>query len=267
MPQRVAESSIPGPLVRRPSVGPQATPGAAASRQSPAASGDESAVSTAASFLEQAKANASGQPASGDRALRVLDVIGSIVGLFVLSPIMVIAAVAIGLGSRGSVFYRQERIGRWGEPFIVLKLRTMGPGAEEDLAAMLSDPHFEAQWSETRKIADDPRITRIGRILRAADLDELPQLWNVLRGEMSLVGPRPVPAEEAERYGDALTDVLSVRPGLTGLWQVSGRNTVSYDRRIELDLEYVEDRSIPFNLQLMIKTVAQLVFRRGLPKA
>jgi len=198
-----------------------------------------------------------------DRALRALDVVGSGGGLVVTSPILVLAALVIRASSRGPAFYSQVRIGRDGEPFRCHKLRTMRSDAENQLARLLDRPEYVAQWRRSRKLSDDPRVTPIGRFLRSTDLDELPQLWNVLRGEMSLVGPRPVPADEAERYGPDLPRVLSVRPGMTGLWQVGGRHRVSYERRIALDVRYVEGRGIITNLRLIARTIGLILIRRN----
>ncbi len=181
--------------------------------------------------------------------------VGAAVGLVVAVPILAAAALAIAITSRGPVVYSQQRIGRDGRAFRCHKLRTMRSDADVQLEALLHQPGFRRQWARSRKLATDPRVTPVGRLLRATDLDELPQLWNVLRGDMSLVGPRPVPADEAERYGPALDTVLSVRPGMTGMWQVGGRHRVGYDERILLDVRYVGRRSVGTNVRLLARTM------------
>ncbi len=198
-----------------------------------------------------------------DRALRALDVVGSLIGLVAMAPVLVLAAIAIRVSSRGSVFYSQTRVGRHGRPFRCHKLRTMADDADQQLQQLLDQDDYIDQWRRARKLDDDPRVTRIGRLLRTTDLDELPQLWNVLRGEMSLVGPRPVPDEEAERYGADLATVLSVRPGMTGMWQVGGRHQVSYAERIALDVRYVQSRNVRTNVRLLVRTVVLITTRRN----
>ncbi len=198
-----------------------------------------------------------------DRVLRVLDVFGALLGLVVMAPVLILAAIAIRISSRGPAFYSQTRVGRDGRPFRCHKLRTMADDADRQLQHLLDQDDYVDQWQRACKLDDDPRVTRFGRFLRATDLDELPQLWNVLRGEMSLVGPRPVPDEEAERYGPDLATVLSVRPGMTGMWQVGGRHQVSYDERIALDVRYVETRTVRTNIRLLIRTVVLIVTRRN----
>lgn len=165
----------------------------------------------------------------------------------------------------GPGFFAHQRIGRGGVAFGCLKLRSMVPDAGARLAAHLAaDPAARAEWAATRKLAKDPRITRLGRFLRETSLDELPQLWNVLRGEMSLVGPRPVPADELTLYGPAAARYLSVRPGLTGLWQVSGRNGTGYAARIRLDEAYVASLSLPGDLTILWRTLGVVLRRTGL---
>lgn len=198
-----------------------------------------------------------------DRVLRWLDVVGALIGLLVVAPILMVAAVAIGVSSRGPVFFSQDRVGRDGRSFRCYKLRTMRSDAEAQLLDLLDREEYVHQWRRARKLDDDPRVTPIGRLLRSTDLDELPQLWNVLRGEMSLVGPRPVPDDEAEWYGTDLATVLSVRPGMTGMWQVGGRHRVSYDERIALDVRYVENRGVVTNARLLVRTVALIASGRN----
>ncbi|MEO0972370.1 MAG: sugar transferase, partial [Pseudomonadota bacterium] len=158
--------------------------------------------------------------------------------------------------SGGPILFRQRRIGRRGEMFSCWKFRTMVPDAQQALQRVLdADPAARAEWQRDQKLRDDPRVTRIGNFLRRTSLDELPQLLNVLRGEMSLVGPRPVVKDELVRYGSRARYYLSVKPGLTGLWQISGRNDTSYSRRVALDVFYVKNCSLQFDIWILWRTV------------
>ena len=192
--------------------------------------------------------------AYGELALsikRAIDLIASVVGLVVLSPLFLLIAVLIKVDSPGPVFYRRRLIGFRGRSFGVYKFRTMVHNAHDLLC---KDPQLMLEYQKNLKLARDPRVTLLGRILRKFSLDELPQLINVLRGEMSLVGPRMLGDIELARYGDARDKLLSVKPGLTGLWQVSGRHTVSFERRMELDLHYVGHWDLWLDLAIMLKT-------------
>jgi lipopolysaccharide/colanic/teichoic acid biosynthesis glycosyltransferase len=195
---------------------------------------------------------------------RALDLFGAAALLAVLAVPLVLIALLVRVDG-GPALFAHRRIGRGGVPFRCLKFRTMVPDAEARLAALLAtDPAARAEWEATRKLRDDPRITRIGRFLRASSLDELPQLINVLRGEMSLVGPRPVPeAELAACYGAAAEHYKSVRPGITGLWQVSGRSDTSYADRVALDVAYVTRPSLREDLRILLRTPLVVLFRRG----
>lgn len=194
-------------------------------------------------------------------AKRVLDVGGAVVALIVTLPLLPLVAVAIRLDSPGPVFFRQRRAGRHGRPFVLVKLRTMVSDAEarlSDLVALdeLSTPVF--------KLERDPRVTRLGRRLRALSIDELPQLWNVLRGDMSLVGPRPEQVELAERYSAEVQSVrLAVKPGMTGAMQVCGRGALTLEERLAVEREYVENQSISRDLQILAQTVAAVLRGRG----
>lgn len=160
--------------------------------------------------------------------------------------------------------FAHRRIGQGGRPFRCWKIRTMLPDAEERLAALLAaDTAARAEWRRDHKLRRDPRVTRLGAFLRRSSIDELPQLWNVLRGEMSLIGPRPITAEEAPRYGAAIEHYLAVRPGLTGLWQVSGRSDANYESRISLDTRYVTEWSLLCDLRILALTPAALLTGRG----
>lgn len=185
-------------------------------------------------------------------AKRTLDLVGAAVLLVALAPLLAAIGILIKLASPGPVVFRQVRTGFHGRRFGMYKFRTMVPGAEElrDQVA-----HLNQRDGPVFKIADDPRLTRVGRFLRRTSLDELPQLLNVLRGEMSLVGPRPLPVYEASRIKGAQRRRLAMRPGLTGLWQVSGRDSVDFDRWMELDLLYVDHWSIGLDLRILLRTV------------
>jgi len=175
-----------------------------------------------------------------------------------------IIMVSIKLDSPGPVFYRQTRIGRLGRKFHIYKFRTMVQNADQVLQSYLDNsPQLRAQWLTTHKLKQDPRVTRLGAILRTSSLDELPQLWNILKGEMSLVGPRPIVDAEVEKYGRCFGFYVQVRPGLTGLWQVSGRNDTTYQQRIELDEYYVRNRCVKLYLQILWKTVFVVLKKDG----
>ncbi|HEX5461547.1 MAG TPA: sugar transferase [Steroidobacteraceae bacterium] len=187
---------------------------------------------------------------------RALDVFGAIVLAAVFSPlILAIVILAMIRRERGSLIYKHRRIGRDGRAFECLKFRTMVPNAEQALRELLDrDPAIKAEWVRDHKLRCDPRVTRLGRFLRRTSLDELPQLWNVLRGEMSLVGPRPVVREELLRYGRNVRAYLSAKPGITGLWQVKGRNHTDYRRRVALDTYYARNQNLLLDLYILFKT-------------
>lgn len=201
------------------------------------------------------------EPALGKRTL---DVVVATVALVVALPLLALIAALIKLTSRGPVLFRQERFGVGGTTFTILKFRTMVPDAHEDVTELLEDPGRRAHFRRHGKVPDDPRVTRLGRVLRLLSLDELPQLVNVIRGDMSLVGPRPRwTTEELTAYGDDLDEYLSVLPGLTGPWQVSGRNRLTERERVALDLDYVESRSMTHDLLLLLATVPVLLWPFG----
>ena len=184
------------------------------------------------------------------------DIVFSLLVLSLGSPLFLLLAVLVKLSSRGSIFYCQRRIGRGYKGFGCLKFRTMRRDADRVLAAMLeADPKLRAEFERDHKLKRDPRITPLGKFLRRSSLDELPQFINVLRGEMSVVGPRPIVWDELRRYGRSMDEVLSVRPGLTGLWQVSGRNNLTYRTRVRLDLTYVRNRSFWLDLGIVLRTI------------
>lgn len=190
--------------------------------------------------------------------------LGALLLLLALSPLMLLVIWLIWRRDGLPVFFAHYRVGRDGKLFRCLKFRTMARDAERMLAELLrNDPAARAEWQRDQKLTNDPRITPVGHFLRRTSLDELPQLFNVLRGEMSLVGPRPITVAELTRYGRVRWHYLSVRPGMTGLWQVSGRNNTSYEERVELDRDYVERHSLWLDLRILVKTINVVVARDG----
>ena len=195
---------------------------------------------------------------------RAMDVLGAGAMLLILSPVFLILALLVRADG-GAAFFAHRRVGRDGEGFGCLKFRSMVMDSQARLEALLaSDPAARAEWDAARKLKNDPRVTRIGRFLRATSLDELPQLLNVLRGEMSLVGPRPVIQPELDRfYGAAAMHYMMVRPGITGLWQVSGRSDTSYAQRVALDVAYVSRPSLMQDIRILLRTPVAVLSRRG----
>jgi exopolysaccharide biosynthesis polyprenyl glycosylphosphotransferase len=192
---------------------------------------------------------------------RLIDVVGAAVGLVVLAPVLAAAAVAIKLTSRGPVLYVQDRYGLYRRRFQMYKLRTMVRNADALQESLES--RNEAN-GPVFKMKNDPRVTPVGRFLRRTSIDEIPQLVNVLRGEMSLVGPRPLPLRDVDRFAEAaLVRRFSVRPGLTCLWQISGRSEVGFDRWIELDLQYIDEWSLGLDLRIILKTVPAVITGTG----
>lgn len=195
---------------------------------------------------------------------RLLDVAVAALALLALSPGFALIALWIRLDSRGPVFFRQKRLGLGSRTFSVIKFRTMVPDAAKRLREYLAaNPDARAEFEAEFKLRDDPRVTRVGAFLRRTSLDELPQLWNVLVGEMSLVGPRPIVPEELSKYGEYGRYLLRVPPGMTGLWQVNGRNDLSYDERIRLDMYYIHNWSLWLDLSILVRTVPAVLTRRG----
>ncbi|GJE28442.1 sugar transferase [Methylobacterium organophilum] len=184
--------------------------------------------------------------------------------LAILLPLFALVALSIWIVDGGSPFFRHARLGRGRSSFGCLKFRTMRIDGQEVLARHLAEnPDALVEWNRTRKLKDDPRVTPIGRVLRKTSLDELPQLINILRGEMSVVGPRPIVEEEVERYGDAAQAYFAVRPGLTGAWQVSGRSDTTYAERVRLDRQYVETWSFLSDLKIILRTIPVVFFVKG----
>lgn len=202
--------------------------------------------------------------AFGQACIRALDVSVSLVLIVALAPLLALVALMIYVSDPGPIVFGHMRIGRGGKPFRCLKFRSMVTDAQERLAALLSsDPVALAEWQRDHKLKKDPRITGIGQFLRQSSLDELPQLFNVLRGEMSLVGPRPIVSDEVKRYRHYFRDYCEVRPGITGLWQVGGRNDVSYRRRVAMDVAYVRSHSFKLNLKILLMTVPSVLKQQG----
>jgi Undecaprenyl-phosphate galactose phosphotransferase WbaP len=201
---------------------------------------------------------------SEDYITRILDISMIMLAAPYIILVFVIIAISAKIDSRGPVFYRHERIGRYGRKFYVYKFRTMVQNADQILQDYLnSSPELKAQWVETQKLRQDPRMTRLGALLRKSSLDELPQLWNIILGDMSLVGPRPIVDSEVGKYGQCFDLYIQVRPGLTGLWQVSGRNNTTYERRVELDEYYVRNRSVKLYFKILWKTIFVVLKKEG----
>ncbi len=195
---------------------------------------------------------------------RILDLCISTLGLLFLSPFLGLIAVLVRLDSPGPVFYFQKRLGRGGNVVKVIKFRTMHRDAEQILNEnLIQDSKLRQEWESYQKLRKDPRITAVGRFLRRFSLDELPQLWNVMRGEMSLVGPRPILPNQRDRYGESFKEYIQVAPGITGLWQVSGRNDTTFVRRAELDIEYIQRWSVWLDIYILLKTIKIVLWRSG----
>jgi exopolysaccharide production protein ExoY len=198
-----------------------------------------------------------------DTGKRLLDIFGAITLAVLLSPLLLVVGLALAR-DRGPIIYRHTRTGRDGRSFGCLKFRTMVPDAEQVLRNLLDeDPELSGEWLRDQKLRNDPRVTTIGRFLRRTSLDELPQLWNVLKGDMSLVGPRPVVREEWARYGKRLHHYLAARPGVTGLWQVMGRSDSCYRRRVALDCYYAKKRNLLLDMFILLRTVKVVLLGRG----
>ena len=191
----------------------------------------------------------------------LLDFLFSIFFLITSLPFFLLISLLIKLSSRGPIFFLQERIGKNNIPFKCIKFRTMHPEAKDILENLLmKDEKLKMEFEQTHKIKNDPRITTIGKLLRKTSLDELPQFINVLKNEMSIVGPRPIVNKEKKKYGKYFKRVLSVKPGITGLWQVSGRNNLTYKTRVKLDLNYIENYNFLMDIRILIRTIGVILF-------
>ena len=195
-----------------------------------------------------------------EAAKRVTDLVGAAASLTLLIPLLVAIAACVKLSSPGPVLFTQSRLGRGGRPFPCYKFRTMVADAESRLA---SCDQMVTRFGENYKLKNDPRVTPVGAFLRRTSLDELPQLWNVLMGDMSLIGPRPIVEPERVKYGPFAETLVTVKPGLGGLWQVSGRSDTTYPERVALDMTYVHSRSLSLDLQLLFRTALVVLRGRG----
>ncbi len=192
---------------------------------------------------------------------RVFDIIFSLTILIVFSPIYLILAGLIAISSPGPIFYNQERVGKNFRHFECIKFRTMVHNADEVLESMMrGSPQMRQEFEDNFKLKEDPRITLIGKFLRLTSLDEFPQFWNVLKGDMSVVGPRPLVPEELHKYGSKMSKVLTIKPGITGLWQVSGRNDIPYPQRVQIDVYYVKNNNWLLDLWIIFKTIGVVLF-------
>ncbi|KMY59231.1 multidrug MFS transporter [Geobacillus stearothermophilus] len=190
-------------------------------------------------------------------AKRIMDICGALIGLICLSWLFLIVAILIKLEDpKGPVFFKQVRVGKDGKEFYMYKFRSMVTNAEELLESLL---HLNETTGAMFKMKNDPRVTKIGRFIRKTSIDELPQLWNVLKGDMSLVGPRPPLPREVAQYTEYDKQRLLVTPGCTGLWQVSGRNDLGFNEMVELDLKYIRERSILYDLKIILKTIKIMI--------
>lgn len=196
---------------------------------------------------------------------RAFDILFSFATLLLLSPLFLSIALAILATSKGKVIYSQKRVGRGGIYFQCYKFRTMYEHADTILHNILAnDKEKRREWDELHKLKNDPRITPLGSLLRKSSLDELPQFWNVLKGDLSVVGPRPVVEEEiSKHFGTKAQKILSIKPGITGLWQISGRNNTTYAQRIALDEYYVDNRTLFMDLKIIALTIPSMVFKKG----
>lgn len=197
----------------------------------------------------------------GAFAKRLFDIVFSLSVLVLFSPVYLVLALLIAINSPGPIFYVQERVGRNYKHFGCIKFRTMIVNADEVLRQMIEkDPALQQEFADNFKLKQDPRITWIGRFLRVTSLDEFPQFWNVLMGDMSVVGPRPLVPQELYMYGRHMDKVLTIKPGITGLWQVSGRNDIPYERRVKIDVYYANFRNFWLDLWIIILTLGVVFF-------
>lgn len=195
---------------------------------------------------------------------RAMDLLLSVPGLILALPLCFFIAAVIYLSSQGPVLFTHRRIGKDAKTFPCYKFRTMIVGAEEKLKeTFIKDPSLKTEWENGFKLKNDPRVTKIGKFLRKTSLDELPQLLNVLKGEMSLVGPRPITKEEIKKYGDKINDYYLVKPGLTGSWQVNGRSDTTYEERVQMDSCYIRNWSASQDLLYLFKTIGAVWRRKG----
>jgi exopolysaccharide production protein ExoY len=203
-------------------------------------------------------------PPTGGVLKRTFDITTAVLALVMISPLFLMLMALVKFSDKGPMFYGHSRIGHSGKTFRCLKFRTMVVDGDRVLQAHLqTNSRAMEEWRATRKLQDDPRVTAVGTVLRKLSLDELPQLINIIRGEMSVVGPRPVVEEELEKYDADAVYYLQSRPGLTGLWQVSGRNDVSYDTRVAFDTQYVKNWSLSSDMVIIARTIPAVCLSRG----
>jgi Undecaprenyl-phosphate galactose phosphotransferase WbaP len=204
------------------------------------------------------------QSLDGELFKRLFDILFSLSVLILFAPVYLLLAFLIALSSSGPIFYVQERVGKNRKRFYCLKFRTMVENADDILLEIMEkSPHLRQEFEDNFKLKQDPRITWIGRFLRMTSLDEFPQFWNVLKGDMSVVGPRPLVEEELPRYGRHINKILTIRPGITGLWQVSGRNDIPYPRRVQIDLYYANDKNLWMDMWILFKTIGVVIFPKN----
>ena len=194
---------------------------------------------------------------------RIFDIVASLLAIILLSPVFLIFIVLIRIDSKGKAFYKHKRIGKYGKYIYLYKFRSMYIDADDRLKELLKDPKMKKEWEENFKLENDPRITKIGKFLRKTSLDELPQLLNILKGDMSIVGPRPVIDEEIKKYGKNQKKFLSVTPGLTGWWACNGRSDITYEERMKLELYYVDHCSLLLDIKCILKTVIAVLRKSG----
>ena len=194
-------------------------------------------------------------------AKRVMDFVGALIGGILLSPVLLIIALIVKLDSKGPVIFKHKRVGQFGEPIYIYKFRTMYENAQD----MIKDftPEQMEEWQRNFKLENDPRITRVGHFLRKSSLDELPQLLNILQGNLSIVGPRPVPQAEVDLYGENIEKVLSVKPGLTGYWQAYARSNCTYEIRRQMELDYADHANFWWDIKIIFKTVGSVLTAKG----
>ena len=200
----------------------------------------------------------------GNFIKRIFDIVFALFVLTVFSPVYLILMVLVAINSRGPIFYVQQRVGKNHQPFNCIKFRTMVDNADLMLDTIMEDSEqMRLEFQDSFKLKQDPRITKIGKFLRLTSLDEFPQFWNVLKGEMSVVGPRPLVSEELPKYGRKINTVLRIKPGITGLWQVSGRNDIPYPKRVQIDVYYATSHNCLLDLWIVYKTIGVIIFPKN----
>lgn len=192
---------------------------------------------------------------------RMMDFVLALIGLIILSPVFLIIAILIKIGSKGKVLFKHKRIGKNGKEIYIYKFRTMVENAEDLIKSFT--PEQLKEYKENFKLENDPRVTKIGKILRKTSLDELPQLLNIIKGDLSIIGPRPVVEDELEKYGMNKKKFLSVTPGLTGYWAANGRSDTTYEQRMEMELYYVDNMSFKLDFKIFFKTILSVIKREG----